>query len=266
MTVASSWEDTVWQAHLGGYLTVLWQSGRQVAGEVGPSILARALRFFDKQSGAWDVLDDASVNNTDEVALLVEISKLRLKTLAQELHGLSNGLRRPRKLDVQKLRFSVKQIYADLKLLSMATFPLEAGTLCMTSIEYSAVRIVAAGLLVQCGQFLHPAASFHTTRECASLNSTISIAVDEISAKVAAMFPIAGLAHKASANHSVFGRLQTTTVRNALSVVWPLFAMGTAANISGTHRAWAQNTLLRIGDNARTPIAFHLVCPPRYIS
>jgi hypothetical protein len=259
MTVASDWDDTTWQTHLDGYLSIMSQPEQQPARKAQDTILAKALSYAGEDGSVHSFQSLGLADDMDEAAMLLEVSKLRLRILARKLCMLLRGATPPRKLDVQKLQSSVKQIYADLQLGTLAESPRKTVVARTTNIEYAAVRIVAAGLLIRCGQFLHPTGLFNTTRHFTKLSSSICVAADQICATVASMHPTAICPNTINPIRNRSRPPLAETVMDALSVIWPLFVVSTTANTDDKHRAWAQKLLLTLGNNARIPKALHLV-------
>jgi hypothetical protein len=261
MTVASDWDDTTWQTHLDGYLSMLSQSGQHTTYKPEDSILVQALSCVGEDGSVHFFQSDGTTNELEEAALLLEASKLRLRSLARELCMLLQCATPPRKLDVHKLQYSVRQVYADLCLMKPAGSLGNTDLACTTTIEFAAVIIVAAGILIQSGQFLHATGLFNTTRQCTKLKSSISVAADQICASVAAMHSTVVCADTIDPIRGSSRLPLAATIMDALSVIWPLFVVGTTANNDDTHRVWAQKLLLTLGNNARIPKAFHLVSP-----
>jgi hypothetical protein len=260
MTVASDWEDVTWQTHLDGYLSILSESGHQ-NGKAQDSMLAQALGRAGDDATIQHFHSYGNMADIDKAMLLLDVSKLRLMSLARKLCMLLHGATPPRKLDVQKLQSSVKPIYADLLLITPAESLGKTDLACTTTIEVAAVRVIAASILIQCGQFLHATGLFDTTRQCTKLTSSIRVAADQISTTVAAMRLTAVCPDTIDFNRGSSRLPLAATVMDALSVIWPLFVVGTTANTGNTHCAWAQKLLLTLGNNARIPKAVHLVSP-----
>jgi hypothetical protein len=124
MTVSSDWDDTTWQTHLDGYLSLLRQTGQQPTGKAQDSMLAQALQCAGDDATVQHFHSYGTMADIDKTTLLLDISKLRLRTLARKLCTLLHGATPPRKLDVQKLQSYVKQIYADLLLITHPVRPI----------------------------------------------------------------------------------------------------------------------------------------------
>jgi hypothetical protein len=261
MTVASDWDDTTWQTHLDGYLGILSSSRQRTTGKARDSILTQALECAGDDATAQHYHSYGTMANIDKATLLLDVSKLRLRSLAQKLCMLLQRATPPRKLDVQKIQSSVKQIHADLLLITSVKSPGKSNLACTTVIEVAAVRVIAAGILVQCGQFLRATGLFNATRMYTKLTSSICVAADQICTTVAAMRLAVVCPDTIDSNRGSTRPPLAATVVDALSVIWPLFVVGTTAHTDDTHRTWARNILLTLGDNARIPKAFHLVSP-----
>ncbi|KAM0692552.1 hypothetical protein Q7P36_007106 [Cladosporium allicinum] len=258
MTVSSDWEDTTWRTHVDAYLVMLRRRPWVPTDKSRESSLAQALQFADDNDKRQLSLSDPGKPDSEMAELLLDVCKLRLSNIAQDLARLFERGPQPRKLDIQKLRLSVKRVYSDLLfvpgLTSSESKPTESFL-----IEHAAVQILAASLLIEFAEYLYPAETFHSTREYAGLTSTISLASLAIRKFVSDLLPATRIVGRATVvNGSGGGRLHIPSIADTASVIWPLFIVHAARNQEQTMRDWAGQTLYRVGQEARVPRALHL--------
>lgn len=263
MAVSSNWEDATWRTHLDAYLAMLCQAPQLSTDRTRESSLAQALRFVDDKDNGQLSFNDPTKTDSKMAELLLGVSKLRLSRLSQELTGLYRAVSRPRKLDVQKLRFSVKRIHADVLSVSGLVSSSESKASKLFQIEHAAVRILTAGLLIECGDYLHSAEAFHRTREYISLASSISLASATICESVRGLLPATCSVIQTVVDAPQTGSLLLPSLCDVFSVMWPLFIVRSAKSQEQARRDWAEQTLYLIGKDARVPKALHLV---RYIA
>lgn len=263
MAVSSDWEDVTWRTHLDAYLTMLRQASQLSNDRSRESSLAQALRFVDDKDNCQLSFNDPTRTDSEMAELLLDVSKFRLSRMSQELTRLFRGVSRPRKLDVQKLRFSVKRIHADVLSVSGLVSSSESKASKAFQIEHAAVRILTAGLLIECGDYLHSAEAFHRTREYIDLASSISLASAIICESIRDLLPATCSASRAMICGSQTEALLPPSLLSALSAMWPLFIVHSTKSQEQARRDWAEQTLYIIGKDARVPKALHLV---RYIA
>jgi hypothetical protein len=261
MTVSSDWENITWRTHFDAYLAMLRQAWWVLADKSRESLLARALHFVDDKDNRQLSFNDPTRTDSDTAELLLDVSKLRLSNIDQELGKLLNKVPQPRKLDIQKLRSSVKRIHVDTLSLSGLMSSPESELSGSILIEHAAVQILTASLLIECSEYLHPSEAFHTTREYASLASSISLASAAIRDSVSDLLPATRTVGRAIVSGSQGKKLQipSSVIIDAISVTWPLFVVRAAKAQEQTMRDWAGQALFQIGKEARVPKALHLV-------
>lgn len=189
MVVASEWDEDTWCIHLDGYLTLLQQSCRELKGTALSNPLEQALRFIQDDTSGTFSFDTTTRNDKEKIALLLNIFKLRLRTLINEFCTLTRGVVQPRKLDMLRLRLLMKRLLNDLGLV-LPTSP--QPTNCLPGadqLECEALRVIIGDLLKKCGNILDTTGSFDTTRECAKLDSCIGLATTEIFRMTATLHP-----------------------------------------------------------------------------
>ncbi|KAH8196702.1 hypothetical protein TruAng_009131 [Truncatella angustata] len=115
MTVNLDQGDKTWQIHLDGLLNLLSQMSYR--SKTAP--LPRAMMILDSGDDLRKALASSATGGPDIASLLLDVTKLRLRKLIPEMDVLfRDASKHKRKLDVQKLRVLVRQIYKDL-----GTFP-----------------------------------------------------------------------------------------------------------------------------------------------
>ena len=259
MTVSSDWEDTTWRTHVDAYLVMLRRRSWVPTDKSRESSLAQALQFADDNDKRQLSLSDPGKTDSEMAEVLLDVCKLRLSNIAQDLARLFERGPQPRKLDIQKLRLSVKHVYSDLLFVPGLTSS-ESKLTESFLIEHAAVQILAASLLIEFAGYLYPAETFHSTREYSGLTSTISLASLTIRESVSDLLPATRIVGRATVvNGSGGGRLHIPSIADTASVIWPLFIVHAARNQEQTMRDWAGQTLYRVGQEARVPRALHLV-------
>jgi hypothetical protein len=246
MTVSSDWEDHTWRTHLDAYFAMFWQTSQAPTDKSRESSLLQALQFVHDHNKRQLSLNDPSKTDTETAVLLLDVCKLRLSNIAQDLAGLFERGPQPRKLDIQKLRLSVKHLHADVLSVSKLLSPSESRRPKLLLIEHAAVQILAASLLIEFGEYLHPAEALCRTREYAGLTSSISLASMAIRKSVSDLLPRGEKLHMPS-------------IADAVSAMWPLFVVRAARNQKKTMQDWAGQNLCQVGQEARVPKALHLV-------
>jgi hypothetical protein len=242
MTVSSDWEDNTWRIHLDAYFAMLRQTSQAPTDKSRESSLLQALQFVYDNNKRQLSLNYPSKSDTETTELLLDICKLRLSNIAQDLAGDFKRGPQPRKLDIRKLRLSVKHLYADVLSVCRLISPSESRLL----IEHAAVQILAASLLIELGEYLHPAEALHSTREYAGLTSSISLASVAIRKSVSDLLPRGD-------------NLHISSIADAVSAMWPLTVVLAARNQEQAMQDWAGQVLYRVGQEARVPKALHLV-------
>ena len=107
MTVNVDSNDKVWQIHLSGLLALLKGSGGPPCAHSTTGVTVDTLSIPSAAAQGSDLLNG-------ETAVLVYALQSRLHQLAPELDGIFRSGRRPRKLDVRKIRTAVRNVHKDL--------------------------------------------------------------------------------------------------------------------------------------------------------
>lgn len=259
MVVASEWDKNTWRIHIDGYLTLLQQSCRALKGTALSNSLEQAVRFIQDDTSGIFSFDMTTRNDKEKIALLLNILKLRLRTLINEFCTLTRGVVQPRKLDVLRLRLLMKRLLDDLGLVLPTS---RSSTSCLSyasRLECEALLVIAGGMLMKFGNFLDTTGSFDTTREYAKLNSCIELAATEIFTMTAKLHQRVAHSDLVSVAHGNADVSQVAISSTPLSVIWPLFAAGIWASSDTKQQTWARETLSEIGTHYHIPLAMHLV-------
>lgn len=259
MVVASGWDEATWRIHLDGCLALLQQSCLEVIETASLELLEQALRFVRDDTNTDFSFNATTRNEKETTILLLNILKLRLRSLVQELCALMQSAIRPRKLDMLRLRLLLKRLLNDLGLLLPMSSPSTKNISCAQRLECEALRVIAGGLIIKCSNMLDTTGSFDTTRECAKLNSLTRAAASEIVTTTAVLYPSIQNPSMASVAHSSADVPQGPIASTPLSVIWPLFAAGIWASNETAQQDWARETLFSIGKHYHIPLALHLV-------
>jgi hypothetical protein len=264
MTVASDWDDDTWKVHLEGYLSLLQHSCQEDTEASSLQLLEQALQFNRDDRSAKFSFDTATRNDEEKAILLLHVLKLRLKDLVQDYCRLTQNVTRPRKLDMQRLRFLLQRLLDDLGLMTSTSSPLTHIASCTVQLEHAALRVVAGGLLIECGNILDVTGEFDITRDCANLILSTRVAATDIFAATAILFPDLDTCGMVSVTH---GRnVCRVAISSApLSAMWPLFAAGVWSSSCSdiAQQCWAREALYYVGKNYHLPRALHLVCISR---
>ena len=259
MVVASGWDEDTWRIHLDGYMNLLQQSCQEVKGAASSEPQEQALRFVQDDMIGTFSFDTATRNDKEKVSLLMNILKLRLRILVHEFGTLTRGVAQPRKLDMLRLQLLTKRLSNDLGLVLPMSSSSTNCVSCADRLECEALRVVAGGILIACGNILDTTGSFDTTREYAKLNSFIGAAATEIFTIAATLHPRVAYLDMASIAPDNTNVPRVAISLTPLSVIWPLFAAGIWASSDTKNQTWARETLFDIGRNYQIPLALHLV-------
>lgn len=248
MTVNLDTEDKTWLVHLDGLLTMLrrCEPGSNEARRLN---LVEALHVLDNHATISS--RSISPDGLARAVLLLEVLKLRLGKLASEASGMFRSGSRPRKLDVQKLKTGLKRVQRDSAvlpaMLDAHDFPHHD---CKRN-EHRALAIVAATLLLRCGEHLHLNGAYAGIAEYVSLNSSIERAAIEICNSLA--FNLAVISDGSNPQNGARGTFA------AFQAMWPLYSVYTSRTISPQLMERARSGLQRIGTDFKIPKALSLV-------
>jgi hypothetical protein len=262
MTVNTNLEDRTWQAHLDGLLAML-QLQQNYYHEEQESSLIKAVQLLRSSDATKASLESFSSNDFEKACILLDIAKLWLRKLVAQMHDLTSDSRQVRKLDIRKLRVSLKQVHRDIALIP-SMLPLEAsGVSVLKWNEYRTVLIISESLLLQSGQFIQPIEKYRKTREFISLSSSIQEAVNGICGSFSSLFPTKSGNCARTGQPVEFGHMKRLT--KTLQVIWPLYSALKAPGITASQQNWIKNALLFVGVEASLPKALSLVCGLTYL-
>ena len=246
-------------SHLDSCLTLLPQSCQEVIRIASLQPLEQALRFVRDDTNTAFSLDTTIRSEKEKAVLLLNILKVRLRSLVLEFCTLTQSTTQPRKLDMLRLRLFMKRLLNDIGLLLHTSSPSSNNMSCNQRLDCEALRMIAGGILITCGNMLDTTGSFDTTREYAKLNSLIRAAANEIFTMAAALHPRIQHSDIGNVAHSNTDLPQVSTASTPLSIILPLFAASIWASSEAAQRNWAREILFSITKYYHIPLALHLV-------
>lgn len=143
MVVASGWDEDTWRIHLDGCLTLLQQSCQEVIRTDSLQPLEQALRFVRDDTNTAFSLDSTIRNEKETAVLLLNILKVRLRSLVEEFCTLTQNAIQPRKLDMLRLRLLMKRLLNDLGLLLPTSSRSTDNMSCTQRLDCEALRVIA---------------------------------------------------------------------------------------------------------------------------
>lgn len=300
MIVNTSLTDTTWQTHLNGMLA-LTQHNRNTRDNLTVEMTnlssARQIALLEETT---DILGFFSsrpgIDNIEKAWLILDITKVRLRTLIitmDRFRAIDDAWHATtfKKLDVEKLRVSVKRIQRDLRLIpdllqreyhpvkvtkatgcdiSSGLPPTYTGYheesytdsfLCMKWNEYRTLILITGDFLLRTGRFLYAGTSRPNARETTTLNRMMKLAADRICASVAYYINYSQKSSTTREEPDPDGAGMHTTMKtlNALNLMWPLHcAIATESGTTEAQREWMKGALMYIGWNMRIPKAVAL--------
>lgn len=107
-------DDKTWHIHLDGLLNLIGRSS--VTRETAH--IHRALEFVESDNYMSNNMSAIAVEKDPSAAyLLLDVTKLRLRQILPDIHELfEKSSKRPRKIDVQRIKVQIKKIFTDLEL------------------------------------------------------------------------------------------------------------------------------------------------------
>lgn len=291
-----------WQIHLNGMLAMMKHNqnarGSRTA-EMTNLSAARQFAVVEKTSDIQEFFSSRpAMDNIEKAWLLLDITKVRLKmlvTIMDRFRAVEDAQNTTpfKKLEVEKLRVSVKRIQRDLHLIpnllpkefhpvkipQITGCAIPSGLpptyigyyaesyidsfLCTKWNEYRALMLMIGDFLLRTGRFLYSGTTRPNVRESTALTRTIREAVEGICASVAYY-------HGSSKTSSAIrerGEIDADSAwmhpsmktLDALSLMWPLHcAISTESGATKAQREWMKEVLIYIGWNMRIPKAMAL--------
>jgi hypothetical protein len=259
MTVASDWDHDTWQVHLDGYLSLLQHASHDGFERSPIHLMEQALQFVRADTVETFSFDAATRNDQEKAVLLLHILKLQLRVIVEDYCKLTESVMRPRKLDMQRLRFLLQRLLDDIALLP-TTLPL-SNIVCRTAqLEHSTLRVVARGILIECGRLVDGTGAFDTSRECTKLKSLTRAAASETLGITATLYP--NLGPNCMVTVARGQNVTRVAIRSTpMSAIWPLFAAGvwSSSCFDSGQRVHAREALFQIGKYYHIPRASYLV-------
>lgn len=274
MTVNIVRIDDTWQVHFTGLLTIL-QGIMQNAGTTlaarQTSLMRKAVHIWKSQADIWQTLSTFEPSDIDKTWLVLIVVKLQLRNLLSEMHTNFDTSKRPRKLDIQKLRISARTVHRNLLLIrpilprqlygnTSIRYAYETEAAVKNSVfliwnEYWATIIITADLLLRTGEYLSSCIAYAQEHERNKLNDTIREASSGIYNCVVyhwfdstTYLPLNGNSSSTSGNMML-----------GLLFLWPLHCAKEAPGILMHQREGIEQMLWSIGTETRLPKAMMLV-------
>ncbi|KAK9780167.1 putative Zn(2)-C6 fungal-type domain-containing protein [Seiridium cardinale] len=284
MSVNLESNDKTWQIHLDGLLTILQSRPRitntRAEYEVSSSLIA-AVEIFNCSANIWHSLAGFSISDSGKGWLAINLVVLQLRKLVTEFDVLFGRTSSPRKIDMQKLRKSFREVNQNLALLPSIINPrlTELKTIygpgqgpdmspegtpkhppflddcCQEPYsdaictliwnEYRTALIITSSVLLRTGAYLHSGSNYKQTKEYRDLSQTIHHAVDSICGSLPAHSPKTTLD-------------QPVAILHGLLFLWPLHCASGAPGIAESQREWIRGILLSIGMQTHIPKALAL--------
>jgi hypothetical protein len=277
-------KDHMWRIHLEGLLNILSQ--QTIHHQDLPSgdfdTLHHAVIISKSEGDVFQNLATYDVNSYVKVFLILDVAMLGLNPLTSEVESLFPG-ETPRKLDVQKLRASIKHIQKNLKLFpqicpkaemdigkvapgerltnvrlisvenhSVLTL-LHQALLLVRWNDYHCLQLITADLLLLTGSFVHSGENYRETRECSILSNVIHEAEESICSAVPVILEAMPIQETGQPSEGI--RIQI----GGFLVLWPLCCALKSPKISQPNQNWNQDILRSIGIDAFIPHASALV-------
>jgi hypothetical protein len=236
-----------------------------------------------------------AMDNIEKAWLLLNITKVRLRTLITTMDRFraifAQNTTTFKKLEVEKLRVSVKRIQRDLRLIpdllpkeyhptkmtkrvgcdSPSVLPptfngyyeesYSDSFLCTKWNEYRSLILITGDFLLRTGRFLYKGTSRPNARETTALNRMMKEAADGICASVAHYHDDSNLMITKREEAEAESTCIYTSIKtlDALNLMWPLHsAIATESGATEAQRDWMREVLLYLGCRMRIPKAIAL--------
>ena len=111
MTVNIDQSDRTWLMHVNGLLALLREPHHDA---LESSTLQRATQYVHNPTSLSGDEPGSDMSEKWRACLMLDISKLRLRTYVLEMEELLRSTGRPRQLDLQRIRCNVRRVYGDL--------------------------------------------------------------------------------------------------------------------------------------------------------
>ncbi|KAK0755659.1 hypothetical protein N5P37_011790 [Trichoderma harzianum] len=264
--------DRTWQTHLYGLLSIL----RQLPGNFTRFTLIKAIKISESAKDVHKALELSTADGLERACLLLDIVKLQLRKLVTEMDTNANiSLMTVRKLDMQKLRVSIKYVQKQLDLFPMILRETVYSKIAVIGIDrprsgnqtvnesqffvtlwndFYTLRIITSTMLLNIGSVVYPNAVYSCKREFTVLSSMIQEAVSRICSITAYYI---GSYPQATLDCFEMPVMKTT---QALTLIWPLSSVLIAPDLTDQQQNWVKNVLRSIGEQCTIPKALSLAC------
>ncbi|KAF3397391.1 hypothetical protein DPV78_007566 [Talaromyces pinophilus] len=301
MMVNTSLTDTTWQTHLNGMVAMTQHNRNTRDNLIVEMTNLSSARQMALSEETTDILEFFSsrrgMDNIEKAWLLLDIARVRLRTLIitmDRFRAIDGAWHTTtfKKLDVEKLRVSVKRIQRDLRLIpdllpreyhpvkvtkatgcdiSSGLPPTYTGYheesytdsfLCMKWNEYRTLILITGDFLLRTGSFLYAGTSRPNVKETTGLIRMMKEAADGICASVAYYMNLSQKTITKREKEDFNGAWMNTAsmqTLDALNLMWPVHcAISTESGATVAQREWMKGALMYIGCNMRIPKAVAL--------
>ncbi|KAK9319888.1 hypothetical protein V1517DRAFT_26131 [Lipomyces orientalis] len=263
MIVNIDLEDRTWQIHLDGLLNILSQQSlhHRPSSMDNFGSLDLAIQICKSEGDVFRTLATCEMNSLGKAFLILDVAKLCLRPLTAKVEKVLKGAT-SRKIDVQKLRASIRQIQKNLKFFPkvcpMAEFDIDKvssrdrlmnALLLVRWNDYHCLQLITADLLLTTGSFLYSCQGYEVTRESSILSGTIYEAAESICSAVPAILETEPIQMTDQSSESMKKPIR------GLLVLWHLCCILKAPKLSQFQQDWIRETLWSIGNHAFIPQA-----------
>lgn len=254
--------DKTWQIHLNALRVLLHQCSNGREGSSPQSDFQR----FSSQNGR-ETVSPSSLSSFDKASLLLDIAKLALKRLNDEFNELFGNISPPRKLDVQKLRRSIKEVHDNL-LLVPSMFGSEYSTASqgdtpasLRLLVHNTLILITSTLLLKIATFLERSSSSRTpkTPSLLELNRLIQQQVRGIYLSASSLISTIRNSTSYTSEHCLRRPgAWRGTYSQILGLIWPLYSASQLSD-NAAWRECTRESLWNIGVYENIPIALSMV-------
>ncbi|EEA20960.1 hypothetical protein EYB25_008438 [Talaromyces marneffei] len=305
MIVNTSLADRTWQTHLNGMLAMIQHNHNTGGNRMPTEDNMSAARQFALSEETPDIQEFFSLrpqmDSIEKAWLLLDVTKARLRKLVTSMDHFSavdnpNSVVTIKKIDVEKLRVSVKRIQRDLRLITNllpkkyhpVMIPKTTGCdiasglpstcngyygesypdnfLCTRWNEYRTLILITGDFLLKTGRFLYAGTSRPNGRETTTLTRMMKEAIDGIYASVAYLYDDSKMritGQKEADVDSAWINTSSMKTLDALNLMWPLHcAVAMEFGATKAQRDWMKKVLQYMGCKMRIPKAMSLADTP----
>lgn len=298
MIVNTSLADRTWQTHSNGLLAMLQHNqntrGNCIAEMTGLSA-ARQFALSEETSDIQGFLSSHPLTDSIEKAwLLLHVTKVQLRTFITTMDRFcaiddAQLTMHFKKLDVEKVRVSVKRIqrglclfpdlipkeYHPIRMINSigcdfptALSPTYIGYyedsypdtfLCTKWNEYRSLLLITGDFLLRTGRFLYAGMRRSNARETTGLARMMKEAADGICASVPSYCTKYSARREEADVENAWKHTTPMKTLDALNLMWPVHcAIATESGATEAQRGWMKELLLFMGCNMRIPKAMAL--------